>query len=163
MKYLLLFSFSLIIISCNSSHKKTPAIPIQEPKDSVGELTASIQEKFDDFIIRFHTDIIFQAKRIANGVTGYNYEENLLDEDDNDSTERYVCANYSWNKDDLHGYMLFLNEARKDTTYSVSYDIKSEYSAMEKIFIPQSDCYCTLWFDKKDGKWYLTTFDASEM
>lgn len=74
MKYILLFSFTLIIISCNSSHKKTPAIPIQEPKASVGELTASIQEKFDDFIIRFHTDTIFQAKQIANGVTEYNYE-----------------------------------------------------------------------------------------
>lgn len=73
MRYLLICTI-LFIVTCASCSKPAKHAPIEAAE------VASIpqDEAFEDFIVRFHHDSVFQRSRLAKVITGYNSDEDPM-------------------------------------------------------------------------------------
>ena len=76
MRYLLIFLF-FFIVTCASCSK--PAKHIEADSMETVEVASIPQdEAFEDFIVRFHHDSVFQSSRLAKVITGYNSDEDPI-------------------------------------------------------------------------------------
>lgn len=118
-------------------------------------------EDFSEFILRFHSDTLFQSQRIIHDIVGYDSNK----EDFSEDTDTIDCMTMIrlWDDLDLKGYLDFSNQAINDTIYTIEYDTSKKLSAIENIYIPASSCFYVLEFKKNDGKWFLYRLDVHEL
>lgn len=114
-------------------------------------------EDFAEFVERFHADSVFQGKRLAERVTGYDSDE----EDTGDVSED--DRNYCWENRNLAVYLQWINKDRKTDEYKTEFVWKTETKVEEYIFIPESSSFYSLTFSLVDGKWMLTELVVNQL
>ena len=117
-------------------------------------------ENFLDFIEKFHGDTLFQKRRVAEVISGYNSNDDEIYLDD-ESSEK--TTQYAWDRDEAISYLIFLNYERIKPEYEISFDIKSNCNAVEDIVIPQSSCFYSLGFSLINCEWILTSLTVNEL
>lgn len=123
--------------------------------------TLKYDEEFSEFILKFHSDTLFQSQRVMHDVVGYDSNK----EDFSEDTDTIDCMTpiSRWDDLDLKWYLDFSNQTINDTIYTVEYDTSKRLSAIENIYIPASSCFYILEFKKIGGKWFLSRLDVHEL
>jgi len=138
------FAFLIIItlaISCNRTNSN---------KGTVDNETERV-ESFDEFIVNFYSDTVFQQSRIKKPLTGEILEWH--------ATEDSVIKS-NWTDRDLPFVTDFsvLKESFKNAKQIF---VENKESKIEKILVNNSGFSIEREYELKNGKWYLIRYDIS--
>jgi len=138
------FAFLIIItlaISCNRTNSN---------KGTVDNETERV-ESFDEFIVNFYSDTVFQQSRIIKPLTGEILEWH--------ETEDSVIKS-NWSDRDLPFVTDFsvLKESFKNAKQIF---VENKESKIEKILVNNSGFSIEREYELKNGKWYLIRYDIS--
>ena len=135
------FIISLFLVSCNNKNQKN----IKSLKNDV-----IYPENFNEFYLKFHSDSIFQMKRIKFPLKGYNIDDTYSPEDEN--------ITFFWEKDKW----VFHNRPIKND--SINIELKNKKGIVEEVLsIPNSGVEIIREFKLIDNKWYLVFYGNQVM
>lgn len=138
------FAFLLIItlaISCNRTNSS---------KETVNNETEKV-ESFDEFIVNFYSDTVFQQSRIIKPLTGEILEWH--------ETEDSVIKS-NWLDRDLP-FVTDFNVLKESFKNAKQTFVENKESKIEKILVNNSGFSIEREYTLKNGKWYLIRYDIS--
>lgn len=163
---------AVALVCCTTKHADAVSDQEKESEDAVradgihDTVTAidnQVNEDFNSFIDRFHSDTIFQIQRIYKVVHGYNSDEDTTLYSDSYEDRHISSDDYTWDRQNLNLYIRGLYVLATDTAsgYEHAIHIKSDTVVDEQIFIPGSGTNFVLTFEIIDGEWFLTKLFSS--
>lgn len=137
----------LIVVACNRTSKEVTQTNEKTPEKTITTAPKKVEktmvnEDFDGFYVKFHSDSTFQLKRIKFPLDGYSI----------DTSE----ASTSWAK---NNWVMHKNTIQSIDTSMFKTEInKSNNSYSEKIYIDGGGFASERDFKRINGKWYLVKF-----
>lgn len=161
MKYLLIIILSsfVTLVCCTTKHAEQEAMTKQVITDTI-YIVENGDEDFISFIKRFHSDTVFQKRRVADNIHGYNSAKDTVIYIDGEE-DIIHDENYAWNRQEIAinlraaDYLV----ANTNSEYERSIFIESNNKVAERFGIPGSGIFTTYYFEKKNGKWFFTALD----
>lgn len=163
MKYLLiviLCSF-VVMVCCTTKNADIVSGVEKADQDSLTKqvitdtvyLVESNDEDFIKFIKKFHTDTIFQFKKIDDDILVHGY---YWDGDSN--ADLYFSFNPKLDQEDFRVYLKYLNAELQFTDIPIKRTISiiSDTTLVEEIISPNAHTIDKLTFVKKGREWILT-------
>lgn len=150
-RIVLILSSVLLLASCNKTVKeitrKEPVVPKTETPEVKKRSKSIYYEPFNSFSTRFHSDSLFQIKRVKFPVEGY-----LVDPEGKESP---------WNKSTWMMHRMPIQQI--DTSEFKVIITEQPGVRIEEIFIEGSGFRTRRVFKQIKGKWYLTSYIDEQM
>ncbi len=142
--FVLSLYFSLVFIAaCNKKTDNHKEVSTELAQDK----ECSVQEDFDEFFLKFHSDSMFQMNRIIFPLEGFRSEGEEID------------SAFYWNKED---WVLHEN-THIDTTIFTEEKVVSETEIIHKVYIKDSGFYIERVFNLINCKWYLVYYEERSL
>lgn len=150
-RFIWILPLVLLLASCHKSGKEITRVEAAKPELKKPEESKSkapmVYERFDSFSKKFHSDSLFQIKRVKFPINGYS-----VDPEGNEA---------SWDKSTWLMHRMPIQNI--DTTTFKVVITEQPGVRVEEVFIEGSGFRTRRVFTQIKGKWYLTSFIDEQM
>lgn len=109
-------------------------------------------EDFSQFIVRFHSDTLFQRRRLSESLVLFDSNIEVQVPSGGDKYD----ATYSWTQNDVNVNLLEVNKNKQNPEYHTELMRISDSVICENIFVSESNRAYLLEFSRVGRKWFLT-------
>ena len=109
-------------------------------------------EDFSQFIERFHSDTLFQRRRLSESLVLFDSNIEVQVPSGGDKYD----ATYSWTQNDVNVNLLEVNKNKQNPEYHTELMCISDSVICENIFVSESNRAYLLEFSRVGRKWFLT-------
>lgn len=109
-------------------------------------------EDFSQFIERFHSDTLFQRRRLSESLVLFDSNIEVQAPSDDDKYD----ASFYWTQNDVNVNLLEVNKNKQKPEYHTELMCISDSVICENIFVSESNRVYLLEFSRVGREWFLT-------
>lgn len=109
-------------------------------------------EDFSQFIERFHSDTLFQRRRLSESLVLFDSNIEVQAPSDGDKYD----ASFYWTQNDVNVNLLEVNKNKQKPEYHTELMCISDSVICENIFVSESNRVYLLEFSRVGREWFLT-------